>query len=271
MAALGNGVVSHRRARASEARGWPPARLRPRRRSADHRPSTGGHRGSREASRLDRQHRPAGGGWARPSWHWGHRRQFSRARGMSASCCRCPIPKSREFTHTPARGQLRSSEAQREAYEQAIRQRWQALALVDRPAPDTTHARMRGQRHQIRQATTAEVRLDAWRSPVQRCSVVNRRLRTPLARDERCCPLLKSFKKSILARTHRESGECRLGELGPAEQVTVLLGRTKNGTLRQRKSCCCLSEPARGTDPHDRGMPFDQPCLRQKVCTVNCR
>lgn len=41
-----------------------------------------------------------------------------------------PDPKSREFTHTPVKGQIRSPEAQRDAYEQAIRQRWRALALV---------------------------------------------------------------------------------------------------------------------------------------------
>lgn len=41
-----------------------------------------------------------------------------------------PEPQSREFVYTPVRRQRRSSEAQREAYEQATRQRWRALALV---------------------------------------------------------------------------------------------------------------------------------------------
>jgi hypothetical protein len=43
-----------------------------------------------------------------------------------------PMPdrRSREFTHTPSRGQLRSPAAQTEAYDQAVRQRWRALALV---------------------------------------------------------------------------------------------------------------------------------------------
>lgn len=40
-----------------------------------------------------------------------------------------PDPKSREFTHTPT-GELRVENQQREAYEQATRQRWRALALV---------------------------------------------------------------------------------------------------------------------------------------------
>jgi transposase len=37
-----------------------------------------------------------------------------------------------------------------------------------------------------------------------------------------------------------------LGELGPAEQVTVLLGRTKNGTLRQRKKAAVVLANLRG-------------------------
>jgi hypothetical protein len=44
-------------------------------------------------------------------------------------------------------------------------------------------------------------------------------------------------------------GEMRLadlGELGPAEQVTVLLGRTKNGTLRQRKKAAVVLANLRG-------------------------
>jgi hypothetical protein len=41
-----------------------------------------------------------------------------------------PDPKGREFTHTPTKGQLRSPAAQREAWEQACRQRWRALALA---------------------------------------------------------------------------------------------------------------------------------------------
>lgn len=43
-----------------------------------------------------------------------------------------PLPdrKSREFTHTPARNLVRTAAQQAEAYEQAVRQRWRALALV---------------------------------------------------------------------------------------------------------------------------------------------
>jgi hypothetical protein len=45
---------------------------------------------------------------------------------------RLPMPDrtGREFTHTPARGVRRSDAAAEEAYEQAVRQRWRALALV---------------------------------------------------------------------------------------------------------------------------------------------
>ena len=43
-----------------------------------------------------------------------------------------PLPErgAREFTHTPSRGYRRSPAQQDEAYEQAVRQRWRALALV---------------------------------------------------------------------------------------------------------------------------------------------
>lgn len=43
-----------------------------------------------------------------------------------------PLPDrtAREFTHTPTRGTLRSPAQQEEAYEQAVRQKWRALALV---------------------------------------------------------------------------------------------------------------------------------------------
>lgn len=43
-----------------------------------------------------------------------------------------PLPdrSAREITHTPQRGILRSPPQQEEAYEQAARQRWRALALV---------------------------------------------------------------------------------------------------------------------------------------------
>lgn len=43
-----------------------------------------------------------------------------------------PLPdrKSREFTHTPARGTRRSASAAEAAYEQAVKQKWRALALV---------------------------------------------------------------------------------------------------------------------------------------------
>jgi len=41
-----------------------------------------------------------------------------------------PDKDSREFTHTPVRDTRRSADQQAEAYEQAVRQRWRALALV---------------------------------------------------------------------------------------------------------------------------------------------
>lgn len=41
-----------------------------------------------------------------------------------------PDPRSREFTHTPAKGMLRSAAEAEKAWEQAGRQRWRALALV---------------------------------------------------------------------------------------------------------------------------------------------
>jgi len=41
-----------------------------------------------------------------------------------------PDPQAREFTHTPARGTLRSPAEAEKAWEQAGRQRWRALALV---------------------------------------------------------------------------------------------------------------------------------------------
>jgi hypothetical protein len=41
-----------------------------------------------------------------------------------------PDKDSREFTHTPARGNRRSDTEIQRAYEQAVKQRWRALALV---------------------------------------------------------------------------------------------------------------------------------------------
>jgi len=41
-----------------------------------------------------------------------------------------PDPTAREFTHTAARGIKRSDAQRDEAYEQAVRQSWRALALV---------------------------------------------------------------------------------------------------------------------------------------------
>lgn len=41
-----------------------------------------------------------------------------------------PDPNSRDFTHTPARGERRSPENAEKEWEQACRQRWRALALV---------------------------------------------------------------------------------------------------------------------------------------------
>lgn len=41
-----------------------------------------------------------------------------------------PDPESRQFTHTPGRNRVRTKDQQAAAYEQAVRQRWRALALV---------------------------------------------------------------------------------------------------------------------------------------------
>ena len=41
-----------------------------------------------------------------------------------------PDPQSREFTHTPTRGERRSAENAAREWEQACRQRWRALGLV---------------------------------------------------------------------------------------------------------------------------------------------
>lgn len=41
-----------------------------------------------------------------------------------------PDKNDREFTHTPSRASIRSPEQREAAYEQAVRQRWRALALV---------------------------------------------------------------------------------------------------------------------------------------------
>lgn len=41
-----------------------------------------------------------------------------------------PDPQAKEFRLTPTRGAVRSAKQQEEAYEQAVRQRWRALALV---------------------------------------------------------------------------------------------------------------------------------------------
>jgi hypothetical protein len=40
-----------------------------------------------------------------------------------------PMPDRKDFCYTPARQQYRSPDAQNAAYEQAVRQRWRALAL----------------------------------------------------------------------------------------------------------------------------------------------
>ena len=41
-----------------------------------------------------------------------------------------PDPKNRKFTHSPERYKMRSPDASRQAWEQACRQSWRALALV---------------------------------------------------------------------------------------------------------------------------------------------
>lgn len=53
-----------------------------------------------------------------------------------------PLPdkKARDITHTPSRGQLRSPQAQEEAYEQAVRQRWRAVALLVKALLEATES-----------------------------------------------------------------------------------------------------------------------------------
>lgn len=41
-----------------------------------------------------------------------------------------PVRDSKEFERTPGRGYIRGPEAREQVYEQAVRQRWRALALV---------------------------------------------------------------------------------------------------------------------------------------------
>lgn len=41
-----------------------------------------------------------------------------------------PDPADQEFTHTPARGQLRAAAEAKRMYDQAVRQRWRALLLI---------------------------------------------------------------------------------------------------------------------------------------------
>lgn len=51
-----------------------------------------------------------------------------------------PDPKAAEFRYTPARRTLRSQQAANEAWEQACRQRWRALALVIKATLEGTEA-----------------------------------------------------------------------------------------------------------------------------------
>jgi DNA polymerase-4 len=59
-------------------------------------------------------------------------------------------------------------------------------------------------------------------------------------------------------------------DLVPADQHQPDLFTADNHRRQKlssaKKSCCCFSGSARGSDPHDRGIPLHQPCLRQKVC-----
>lgn len=41
-----------------------------------------------------------------------------------------PLPQIADFRYTPERGLARSTQSQREAHEQAVRQRWRAFALI---------------------------------------------------------------------------------------------------------------------------------------------
>lgn len=64
-------------------------------------------------------------------WHDNRAIVAFRANGRQVRF-QLPLPdrNSKEFTHTPARKNMRSSAEQEKAYEQAVRQRWRALSLV---------------------------------------------------------------------------------------------------------------------------------------------
>lgn len=51
-----------------------------------------------------------------------------------------PARDAREFTHTPAKNLLRSAAEAEKAYDQAVRQRWRALALVIKAKLEATEA-----------------------------------------------------------------------------------------------------------------------------------
>ena len=53
-----------------------------------------------------------------------------------------PLPdkNARNITHTASRGQLRSPQAQENAYEQAVRQRWRAVALLVKALLEATES-----------------------------------------------------------------------------------------------------------------------------------
>ncbi|PZG12950.1 hypothetical protein C1I95_24725 [Micromonospora craterilacus] len=51
-----------------------------------------------------------------------------------------PDPNERRFTHTPGKGLLRDQAAREKEYEQAVRQRWRALALVIKAKLEATAA-----------------------------------------------------------------------------------------------------------------------------------
>lgn len=65
-------------------------------------------------------------GWDRDSAIIGFRADGRQVRFKLA----LPNRNNREFTHTPARGTVRHPDDQAKAWEQAVRQRWRALALV---------------------------------------------------------------------------------------------------------------------------------------------
>ena len=102
--------------------------------------------------------------------------------------------------------------------------------VANRPAPGTTRARMRGQRHQTPQATTADVRLDAvgaarYSAAAWSTGGFERHLRATSA-VAHCSSRLKGRSWS---RTRRESGECRFNAISEGRYAAIQIFRKKLG------------------------------------------